>query len=38
MLLENMGAAAEAARSTFESEGGWSMILVGYARELGTVR
>ena len=34
-LLENMGAAAEAARSTFESEGGWSMILAGYARELG---
>ena len=30
-LLENMGAAAEAARASFESEQGWSGVLASYA-------
>lgn len=30
-LLENLGAAAEAVRQTFESDRGWGAILAGYA-------
>ena len=30
-LLENMGAAAEGARATFDSEQGWSGVLASYA-------
>lgn len=33
-LLENLGAAAEGVRETFESEHGWAGILAGYARSL----
>lgn len=33
-LLENMGEGAESMRQVFESEGGWSGILAGYAAEV----